>query len=216
MQANIFMLISIKTLPNYYADIVKDELNVKNVVLGAEMKDYVHFEIKPNLPVLGREYGKLIPKIREKIESFNQMDLAIKIQNGGSEFIEIEDNQIELSQENLLITMQGKDGFAFSGIGELGVVLDTHITPELKEEGFLREILSKVQNLRKESGFEVMDNINIYVAENPMLEEIVKKYEDIIKHDTLTKNIFYNEQDVNYTEVQINSEKLRIFVEVIK
>ena len=210
------MLISIKTLPNYYADIVKDELNVKNVVLGAEMKDYVHFEIKPNLPVLGREYGKLIPKIREKIESFNQMDLAIKIQNGGSEFIEIEDNQIELSQENLLITMQGKDGFAFSGIGELGVVLDTHITPELKEEGFLREILSKVQNLRKESGFEVMDNINIYVAENPMLEEIVKKYEDIIKHDTLTKNIFYNEQDVNYTEVQINSEKLRIFVEVIK
>ena len=76
--------------------------------------------------------------------------------------------------------------------------------------------MSKVQNLRKESGFEVMDNINIYVAENPMLEEIVKKYEDIIKHDTLTKNIFYNEQDVNYTEVQINSEKLRIFVEVIK
>ena len=100
------------------------------------------------------------------------MDLANKVKNGGVEYIEVEDTQIELNADNLLITMHGKEGFAFSGEGEMGVVLDTHITPELKEEGYVREILSKVQNMRKDSGFEVLDRINLYVAENEKLEEI--------------------------------------------
>ena len=143
------MLISIDTLPEYYADIVKEELNVKEVVLGAEMSEYVNFEIKPNLPVLGKEYGKLIPKIKEAIAKKNQMDLANTVKNGGVEYIEIDDTQIGLNAENLLVTMQGKEGFAFSGEGEIGVVLDTTITPELAEEGILREVLSKVQNMRK-------------------------------------------------------------------
>ena len=209
------MLISVKNLPEYYSDIVKDELNVKEVVLAADMKDYVNFEIKPNLPVLGREYGKLIPIIKQKIAEFNQMELATKIEAGDIQYIEIEDVQIPLSKENLLITMQGKEGFAFSGTGEIGVVIETEITPELKEEGFLREILSKVQNMRKESGFEVMDNINLYVGGNKDLEAVVKKYEDVIKHDTLAKNVFYDEAKKNYTETSINGEKLNIFVEVV-
>ena len=209
------MLISVKNLPEYYSDIVKDELNVKEVVLAADMKDYVNFEIKPNLPVLGREYGKLIPIIKQKIAEFNQMELATKIEAGDIQYIEIEDVQISLSKENLLITMQGKEGFAFSGTGEIGVVIETEITPELKEEGFLREILSKVQNMRKESGFEVMDNINLYVGGNKDLEAVVKKYEDVIKHDTLAKNVFYDEAKKNYTETSINGEKLNIFVEVV-
>ena len=144
------------------------------------MSDYVNFEIKPNLPVLGREYGKYIPKIKEEIAKRNQMDLANKVKNGGTEYIEIDDIQIGLNSENLLIMMQGKEEFSFSGEGEMGVVLDTHITPELKEEGFVREILSKVQNMRKEKGFEVLDNINLYVANNKMLEDILKKNEELI------------------------------------
>ena len=210
------MLISVNTLPEYYSDIVKEELNVKQVVLGADMKDYVSFEIKPNLPVLGREYGRLIPKIKEEIAKFNQMELATKVQSGGSEYIEIEENQIELSVENLLVTMQGKEGFAFAGTGEIGVVIDTEITPELKEEGYVREILSKVQNMRKDSGFEVMDNINIYVSGNQMLEDIIKKFEDLIKHDTLALNIFYNQEGKEYNDTPINGEKLDVFVEVVK
>ena len=209
------MLISIKDLPEYYSDIVKDELNVKKVELGADMKEFVSFEIKPNLPVLGREYGKLIPKIKEKIAEFNQMELATKVQAGGTEYIEIEENQIELSSENLLVTMQGKDGFAFSGNGEIGVVIETEITPELREEGYLREILSKVQNMRKDSGFEVMDNINLYVSGNEMLEKVVKKYEDTIKHDTLAKNIYYNEANKQYVDTPINGENLKVFVELV-
>ena len=209
------MLISINTLQDYYADIVKEELNVKKIELGSEMSNYVNFEIKPNLPVLGKEYGKLIPRIKEEIAKKNQMDLANNVKKGKTEYIEIDDTQIGLNADNLLVTMQGKEGFAFSGEGEIGVVLDTHITEELKEEGFVREILSKIQNMRKDKGFEVLDRINLYVAENKMLEEVVKKNEELIKHDTLAVNVIYNGKREDYTDTSINGESLKIDVEVI-
>ncbi len=210
------MLISIDTLPEYYADIVKDELNVKEIDLGAEMSDYVNFEIKPNLPVLGKEYGKLIPRIKQAITEKNQMDLANTVKNGGVEYIEIDDTQIALNADNLLITMQGKEGFAFSGEGEIGVVLDTHISAELKEEGFVREVLSKVQNMRKDKGFEVLDNINLYVAGNEMLEAVIQKNEELIQHDTLAIKVIYDKDRNTYTETNINGETLNIDVEVVK
>ena len=210
------MLISVKNLPEYYSDIVKEELNVKDVVLGADMKNYVDFEIKPNLPVLGKEYGRLIPQIKQKIAEFNQMELATKVEAGNIEYIEIGEVQIPLSKDNLLVTMQGKDGFAFSGTGEIGVVIETEITPELREEGYLREILSKIQNMRKDSGFEVMDNINLYIGGNEALEAVVKKYEDVIKHDTLARDILYNVDGKEYVLTPINGENLNIFVEVVK
>ena len=210
------MLISIDNLPQYYEDIVKEELNVKTVKLGADMGEYVDFEIKPNLPVLGKEYGKLIPKIREEISKLNQMDLANKVKNGGSEYIEIEDTQIELNSENLLVTMQGKEGFTFSGEGEIGVVLDTHITEELKEEGMVREILSKVQNMRKERNFEVLDHIILYVAGDEKIENIIKKNEATIKRDTLTEKVVYHQEREDYATNNINGESLDIDVEVIK
>ena len=209
------MLISADNLPKYYLDVVKEELNVKKVELGAEMSQYVNFEIKPNLPVLGKEYGRLIPKIREEIAKKNQMELASKVKSGKVEYIDIDGTQIGLDSENLLITMHGKEGFAFSGEGEMGIVLDTNITDELKEEGDLREVLSKVQNMRKEKGFEVLDNINIYVSGNEKVEKVIKKYEDIIKHDTLDINILYNEEGKDYVNVNINGENVKIFVEKI-
>ena len=160
------MLISVSKLPQYYEDIIKEELNVKQVKQNSDLSKYVNFEIKPNLPVLGKKYGKLIPKIKEEISKLNQMDLANKVKNGQIQYIEIDDVQIALDSNDLLITMQGIQGFAFSGEGEIGVVLDTNITQELKEEGYLREILSKIQNMRKEKGFEVLDKINLYFSEN--------------------------------------------------
>ena len=141
------------------------------------------------------------------------MDLANKVKNGGVEYIEIEDVQIPLNSENLLITMQGKEGFAFSGEGEIGVVLDTTITEELKEEGILREVLSKVQNMRKERGFEVLDRINLYVSGNDVLEKVVSKFEETIKHDTLADEIIYDEERAQYVDTNINGENLKIDVE---
>ncbi len=209
------MLLSAKSLPEYYGDIIKDELNIKAIEFGADLSKYVNFEIKPNLPVLGKAYGKFIPGIRKALGAMNQMELAQRVNKGEVVSIDVDGNKIDLTRENLLVTMQGLEGFAFAGEGELGVVLDTTITPELKEEGHVREIISKVQNMRKESGFEVADKINLYLSGNEMLEEVAKKNADTIMKETLTVEIKYNENR-EYTEQSINGEKLNMAVEVVK
>ncbi|WMJ79820.1 isoleucine--tRNA ligase [Clostridium sp. MB40-C1] len=208
------MLVSTKSLPEYYGDIIKEELNIKTVEFGADLSKYVSFEIKPNLPVLGRAYGRFIPGIRKAISAINQMELAQTINSGKSVFIDVEgcEDQIELTSENLLVTMQGLEGFAFAGEGEVGVVLDTNITEELKEEGYVREILSKVQNLRKESGFEVADKIKLYIAGNKYLEEVIRKFESHIKNETLSVEVAYN-LDRDYNDYKINGEELQMAVE---
>lgn len=209
------MLVSTDSLPQYYGDIIKDELNIKEVDFGADLSQHVNFEIKPNLPVLGKAYGKMIPVIRKEIAAKNQMELAQKIKSGGTETINANGTEIELNSENLLVTMQGIDGYAFAGEGEIGVVLDTHITDELREEGHVREIISKIQNMRKEKGFEVADKINLYVADNDMLISVIEKFKDTIKKDTLTVEIISGAER-DYTETIINGEKLNLDVEINK
>ena len=209
------MLLSTAAIPSYYGDIIKDELNIKAVEFGADLSEHVNFEIKPNLPVLGRQYGKLIPGIRKEIASRNQMELAQKLQSGGTETITVDGTEIVLNSECVLVTMQGLEGYAFASEGEIGVVLDTTITEELKEEGQLREITSKIQNMRKEKGFEVADKIKLFVAGNDMLINIINKYSDVIKRETLTQEIVINE-DADYTETVINGEKLNMTVKVMK
>lgn len=206
------MLLSTKAIPAYYGDIIKDELNIKEIVFGADLSKYVNFEIKPNLPVLGKAYGKLIPGIRKAIAERDQMSLAKAVNSGETVKVEVQKIEIELNSSNLLVTMQGLEGFAFAGEGELGVVLETTITPELQEEGYVREILSKIQNMRKESGFEVADKIVIYAAKNDKLEAVIKKYEDSIKKETLAINIVYNDER-EYSEYNINGEILNLSVE---
>ena len=209
------MLVSTDSLPEYYGDIITDELNIKAVEFGADLSTHVNFEIKPNLPVLGRAYGKMIPQIRKEIGARNQMELAQTIQNGGVVTINIDGTEIELNKENLLVTMQGLEGYAFAGEGSIGVVLDTHISEELREEGHVREMISKIQNMRKESGFQVADKIKLYVADNEMLMNVIKKFADVIKRDTLTEEIVFGTER-EYTETTINGEKLNMDVEVVK
>ncbi|MBU3214867.1 isoleucine--tRNA ligase [Clostridium estertheticum] len=203
------MLVSSKSLPEYYGQIVKEELNIKEVELGADISKYVKFEIKPNLPVLGKPYGRLIPGIKKAIGAMNQMELAQTINKGNVVTINVNGTEIELDSKKLLVTMQGLEGYAFAGEGEMGVVLITHITDELKEEGNVREILSKIQNMRKESGFEVADKITTYVSGNEMLQNVIAKFEDQIKKDTLSVEIVYN-KDREYKTVKINGEDLQL------
>lgn len=209
------MLVSSKSLPEYYGDIIKDELNIKEIMFGADLSKYVNFDIKPNLPVIGKAYGKLIPQIRKQISSMNQMELSQKIKRGELVLIYVDDTEIELNEENLLVTMQGLEGFAFAGEGTIGVVLDTNISDELREEGHVREILSKIQNMRKESGFEVSDKINLYVSGNLELESVVKKFEEQIKKETLSVKIIYNSER-EYNQCKINGEDFNIAVEIAK
>lgn len=207
------MLISVESLPEYYGNIIKEELNIKEVELGAEMSEFVNFDIKPNLPVLGKAYGKYIPKIKEEIAKCNPLDLANTVKSGKGYVIMLdEDTELELNSDNLLVMMQGKDGYSFAGEGEIGVMLDTTITEELKEEGYLREVLSKVQNMRKESGFEVMDNIDLYVSGSKEVIDVIKANEQEIKKDTLALSIKYDEENSDYKDMSINGLPLKIAV----
>lgn len=210
------LLVSVTSLPDYYGEIITNELNIKKVVFGADLSEHVNFEIKPNLPVIGRAYGKLIPGIKREIAARNQMELAQKIKSGGIEKINVDGTEIELNGENLLVTMQGIEGYAFAGEGEVGVVLLTHITDELKEEGYLRETISKIQNMRKEKGFEVSDKINLYISGNEMLISIIDKFKDTIKKETLTLEIISDDNYDNYTETIINGEIIQMDVKVVK
>ena len=209
------MLISTDSLPEYYGEIIKNELNIKSVDFGADLSQYVNFEIKPNLPVLGRAYGKLIPGIKKEIALRNQMELAQKIQNGGTEVINVDGTEITLDSQSVLVTMQGLEGYAFAGEGSIGVVLDTSISEELLAEGHLREVISKIQTMRKEKGFQVSDKINLYVSGNDKIIEVIKKFVETVKKETLTQEVVYD-GEFDYTEVIINGEKLNMTVEVVQ
>ena len=111
--------------------------------------------------------------------------------------------------------MQGLEGYAFAGEGSIGVVLDTNITDELREEGHVREMISKIQNMRKDKGFEVADKIKLYVADNDMLLTVIKKYAEVIKKEPLTQEIVYN-TEADYSDTVINGENLKMTVEVVR
>lgn len=205
------MLLSTKVLPEYYIDIIKEELNIKNVEVNANMSDYVSYSIKPNLQVLGKTHGKFIPGIKKAISGMDQMGLALKISNGEAITVEIDGTPIEFNDTNLLVTMSGLEGFAFSGEGDVGVVLDTQISEVLKIEGYAREIISKLQNMRKDSSFEVMDKIKIYMTGNVLLQGVAQQYKDYIMSETLAVEIVFDEVR-EYTDVTINGEVLKLAV----
>lgn len=205
------MLLSTKTLPDYYIDIIKEELNIKCVEVNANMSDYVSYIVKPNSPVLGKTHGKFIPAIRKAISEMDQMALALKISNNEAITVEIDGTLIEFNSTNLLVTMNGLEGFTFAGEGDVGVVLDTHISESLKVEGYAREIISKLQNMRKDSSFEVMDKIKIYMTGNVRLQDVVIQYKDYIMSETLAVEIVFDEVR-EYTDVLINGEPLKLTV----
>ena len=210
------LLIAGAVLPDYYADVIRDELNVKHIDFNADMSRYVNFDIKPNLPVLGKQYGRHIPAIRQALSARDPMRLALEVQAGGSVPVELgADGVLRLDASNLLIGMNGKLGFAFAGEGELGVVLDTALTPELIEEGYVRELLSKLQNMRRESGFDVTDNITVDIACGERLEQIVRRNEELIRSETLAREIRYADA-ADAAEVKVNDETARVRMERIK
>jgi isoleucyl-tRNA synthetase len=205
------MLLSTKTLPDYYIDIIKEELNIKSIEVNANMSDYVSYSVKPNSPVLGKTYGKFIPDIRKAISAMDQMALALKIANGETITVEIAGTSIKFDSTNLLVTMNGREGFAFAGEGDVGIVLDTHISESLRVEGYAREIISKLQNMRKDSSFEVMDKIKIYLTGNILLQDVVNQYKDYIMSETLAVEIVFDEARA-YTDVTINGQPLKLAV----
>ena len=195
-------------LPEFYQEIIQDELNVKKVEFTDDVRAFTSYSFKPQLRIVGRKYGKYVNEIKEilagldgnqAMDTLNETDLlSFETQDG---------TKVELAKEDLLIDMAQVPGFVSEGDNFVTVVLDTNLTPELIEEGFVREIISKIQTMRKEAGFEVMNHINVFQDGNDKLAEILKKHTEEIKKEVLADNILIGTMSGYTKEWDINGEK---------
>ncbi|WP_418883503.1 isoleucine--tRNA ligase, partial [Waltera sp.] len=155
-----------KEMGQFYTDIIADELNVKEVKFANDVESFISYSFKPQLRTVGPKYGKLLNGIRTALAEINGTEAMNELRSTGLLTLDINGNKVELSEEDLLIETAQTEGYVTEADGDISVVLDTNLTPELIEEGFVREIVSKVQTMRKEAGFEVMDKIHIYAKDN--------------------------------------------------
>ena len=199
----------------FYTDIIRDELNVKEVVFTDDMAGFASYNFKPQLKTLGPKYGKNLGEIKNalaEISAGNSGAAMAELNSTGVMKLNISIGEIELTKDDLLIEAQQKEEYCTVFDGGITVALDTVLTPELIEEGFVREIVSKIQNMRKDSGFEVMDHINVKLAGNAKLIEIVNKNSASIAGDVLADSITEGEF-ANSKEWNINGEDVKIGVE---
>ncbi len=202
-----------KALDKECCEIIEDELNVKELEFVTDSSGYVSYSFKPQLKTLGPKYGKLLGAIREKLASLDGSAAKKELDEKGAITFTAGDTEISLAVEDLLIETVQKEGYhAESGNG-VTVVLDTNLTPELIEEGFVRELISKIQTMRKDAGFEVMDTIKIYVSGNEKIEAIFASNADAIKHDVLATDIIASAGGSYTKDWDINGEKVTLGVE---
>ena len=205
----------IEEIPEMYAQVVKGELNVKEVHFGAAADEYINYIVKPQLRTLGPKYGKNLGAIRKYLAEANGSEVVNMIRSGKPYSFEVNGQMIELNEGDLLIEPIQKEGYAVEVEGDLAVIIDTNITPELEEEGNVREIVSKVQAMRKEAGFEVVDHICIYVAEGSEVEQIVSGNQEQIAADTLADRIVVGSLAGYVKQWDINGRKASFGVEKI-
>jgi isoleucyl-tRNA synthetase len=200
------------TLPKFYIEIIEDELNVKCVEFTDNVRDFTSYSFKPQLKTVGPKYGKYLGQIKEKLSAIEDGNAAIdELDANGVLKLELSDVVAELSRDDLLIDMTQKAGYESFADNGITVVIDTNLTEELIEEGIVREIISKIQTTRKDSGFEVMDHIRIGISGNEKLASILEKNKaevcEILLCDELS-----NEVDENAKEWNINGENVTISV----
>ncbi len=199
-------------LDSFYTDIIRDELNVKEVVFTQDASSYIDYKFKPQLKTLGPKYGKNLGEIREQLTTLDGHKAMAELDATGFMKMNISTGEITLSKEDLLIESQQKEGFFTLTEGKVTVALSTVLTEELIEEGFVREITSKIQTMRKDSGFEVMDHIIVSLCGNDKLEKLVQKNTEQLSKDVLAEEIRYSDTAENSKEWDINGEKVTIGV----
>ena len=195
-------------LPEFYQEIIQDELNVKKVEFTDDVRAFTSYSFKPQLRTVGRKYGKYVNEIKEILAGLDGNQAMDTLNETGLLSFETQDGtKVELAKEDLLIDMAQVPGFVSEGDNFVTVVLDTNLTPELIEEGFVREIISKIQTMRKEAGFEVMNHINVFQDGNDKLAEILKNHTEEIKKEVLADNILIGTMGGHTKEWDINGEK---------
>ncbi len=207
------MFVKGKVLPEFYQEIIEDELNVKKVEFTDDVRAFTSYTFKPQLKTVGPKYGKLLGKIKQALAEVDGNQAMDTLNETGVLTFDFDGQHVELAKEDLLIDMAQKDGFVSEGDNTMTVVLDTNLTPELIEEGFVREIVSKIQTMRKEAGFEVMDHIAVYEQDSEKIEEILKKNEETVRREVMADRIEYGKTAGYVKEWNINGEKVTLGVE---
>ena len=208
------MYVQGKALPDMYVSIIADELNVKEVRFVDDASSFISYRVKPQLKTLGPRYGKLLPKINQYLAGEGVGNAVVAAHNRGESYkFDIDGTEISLSAEDVLVSTEENAGFVTVTEHDLSVVLDTNLTPELIEEGFVREIVSKVQTMRKEAGFEVTDHIVLSHHGNSLIEGIFARHGAEIAADTLADSIklgsagYVKDWEINGESVTLGVEK---------
>ncbi len=205
------LVASQSVLEGGYLDIIKEELNTKLVEFVTSASGYTSYLFKPQLRTLGKKYGKYVPKIGEYLRGNDGEELMDRLKAGSIKFT-IEDVEIELFEEDVLIETKQKEGFMAQSNNGVTVILDTTLTEDLIEEGYVREIVSKIQTMRKDAGFEVLDTITVAITGNDKLKAIIEKSETEVKEDVLCTSLGFEALDGHSKEWDINGENVTITV----
>ena len=200
-------------LSDFYIEIIEDELNVKSVEFVEDVRNFTSYSFKPQLKTVGPKYGRQLNNIRRTLSEVDGNAAMDTLKAEGALTFDFDGETVVLKEEDLLIDMAQTEGYVSESDGDVTVALDTALTPELIEEGFVRELVSKIQTMRKEAGFEVTDHINVYQNGNDKLEKILEKYADTIKREVLAEHIFLKETAGFKKEWNINGENGTLGVE---
>ena len=201
------------TLPEYYQEIAADELNVKNIKFTDDVRDFTSYTFKPQLKTVGPKYGKMLGGIRKALESLDGNTAMDEVNAQGSLKLNIDGQEITLFKEDLLIEAAQVPGFVSENEGGITVVLDTNLTEELLEEGFVREIISKIQTMRKEAGFEVMDKIRVTYTGSGKAEAVFAQNAESIRQEVLANAVEAAKPAGYVKEWKINGEDVTMGVE---
>ena len=201
-----------EALSDFYIDIIEDELNVKKVEFTDDVAAFTAYSFKPQLKTLGRRFGKNINAVREILANIDGSKAMAELKETGSLKITVDGSEESLAEEDLLIESAHKEGFESNSDYGITVVLDTNLSEELIEEGFVREVISKIQTMRKDSDFEVMDHIKVSCEGNDKIAKIITDNESTIKDETLADEVDTNFADGNTKEWNINGEKVTLGV----
>lgn len=204
-----------KNLSNSYIEIISEELNVKGVLFTDDVEGFTTYKFKPQLRTLGKKYGKLVPKIGAYLSEVDGNDFMNELRANGKAKFELEGQMVELEEADVLVETAQKDGFVAETDKNVTVVLDTNLTPELIEEGFVREIVSKIQTMRKEAGFEVLDRITVKHDGSEVLAGVISRNSQSIMTDVLANSIEKGSGKGYVKEWSINGEKVVLGVEKV-
>ncbi len=200
------------TLPDFYEDIVKDELNVKEITFTSDVRAYTSYNFKPQLKTVGPKYGKLVGGIRAALSSIDGNEAMDEVNETGELVLTVNGEKVTLSRDDLLIENAQVEGFVSESSGTTTVVLDTNLSEELLTEGFVREIISKVQTMRKEADFEVMDQIRLTYEGTEKAEQILESHADEIGHETLAREVVKATPEGYVKDWKINGEQMTLGV----